>query len=362
MIRRVFGRVVGQSEKGVFMSIEQTQLQTVRAKLAQAELDVIAARQQLATAAFEAAISDDQGKAEGAQLRLDQATSHRDRLLIALTVAEAAEQERLARRGTKEDKARRRATAAHLASLTGHVAKLADLSQQMQVVYDAAVRSAEATYKTLPSTAPQWSLEQLSSDFLRDLIDVERYRLGQAAFVPLTDPSRRPPMRLPEVQDRATGHIPTLTENIAAAVGRLRAAFVRTEIPKPSPVAVGSPTPAAVDGASPYLDSGAPPSPGAAGIVGSPAAPGEGPPLVPAPFIPGGRITGVAVEANGALTSKFAGGSAEPVGEREPDLATGVAAGPEEASQRPDLGGGLTLAPVPYDPAEDPSAFPYLPR
>src|SRR5206468_383362 len=96
---------------------------------------------------------------------------------------------------------------------------------------DAAAKAAEAAWKTLPGNPPNWTTEQLSADYLRDLLDVERYRLGQSSFVPLHDPTRRAPTRLSEVQGYASGAIPTLADCIAATVDRLRAAFVETEPP-----------------------------------------------------------------------------------------------------------------------------------
>ena len=103
MIRRTFGRILSQSTNGAFMSETQIHLATVKAKLATAEADVIEASEKLRTAAFASALSDDPNDDPGlaAQQWLEKVTAHRDRLILALSLAEQAEHDRIARRSSK---------------------------------------------------------------------------------------------------------------------------------------------------------------------------------------------------------------------------------------------------------------------
>src|SRR5436190_657460 len=78
--------------------------EVVRSKLAQANADVADAERQLSAVALDAALTDNHDKAEGAQAWLNKATAHRDRLNVALSVAEQAEAARIAKRGNKEDR------------------------------------------------------------------------------------------------------------------------------------------------------------------------------------------------------------------------------------------------------------------
>jgi hypothetical protein len=138
-IRRLYGRVVAQSKKGTFMSVQQSNLETVQAGLAQVAAELAIAEAALSAVALSAALDPaKQPEYDAALASLNALRSRRSLLQEAIGAAEAAEAARVDERSEKERRSKAKAFAAHLGNYSKHVAELAALAEQQQVAFSKA--------------------------------------------------------------------------------------------------------------------------------------------------------------------------------------------------------------------------------
>src|SRR5207244_3815004 len=154
-------------------------IETVKARLAQAGEDIEAAQQELQRVSLDAALSDDPVAAARAAVdRLAEARSRQEILSAALASAMAAETDRLNGLTEREDKARRRALAQQLAAIERHAAAVSQHQSNLVLDFKKMADASVAARALLPVKlrGPDQGLEnQLTPDYMRDLADCELF-------------------------------------------------------------------------------------------------------------------------------------------------------------------------------------------
>jgi hypothetical protein len=246
---------------------------TVREKLAAVEQDIAAQEAELDRLALQAVLSGDESASQAAA-RLDELRHRREMLDRAFSASEKAEREAKAVASASAFLAQKRALSQHLGRFQRDAAELNAALLAMRDVF----RRFTATGATIKALLPASLLDQrfpfhefLAPGFLRDLADVEAFRLSRGD-VPAPGAVERP-LRLGAYEDRRTGAIKPLSDTLAALVASLRSEFdkhgpSKLESPLPAPAMPVLSDPAPVVGAGPRSsDAGEPRTLGSRGEI-----------------------------------------------------------------------------------------------
>jgi hypothetical protein len=159
----------------------------VRQKLAACEQGIQAAEVELRTISLQAALSEDPDAGHDAIARLNALRSKRELLTNALQAAEQAERERLAALHAREWQARKRS----LAQKTGQLERdAAEVARNLTALQNGIRRMEEAGQSIVALLPPNLRTparpfhELFSPVVMRDLVRLERYRLGDRSSKP----------------------------------------------------------------------------------------------------------------------------------------------------------------------------------
>jgi hypothetical protein len=360
--RRLFGRVVAQAPSGVFLSVVQTQLQSVKDALAEVAKEIEAAEQARHDDLLEASLnpqSEAAAKVDAADVALAGFYAKRSRLQEGLTIAEQAETNRISERDARDLAAKQRAMAAHLGSLVKEIQRVSDCADNLHHTFAKAAKAAQAASALFPHNLREL-IELISVDYLRQLLDLQFHKIGRGELVSLHD-DRHNPILLGSFEHRVTGEIPSLVEIVSGHCEGIKRAFNDQHSPKPKSTAVahravGEP---AEIGSSPGAVSAGNSSSSPEAGAGRPAVPDTSRQAEPAtegdyfPKIRGeiegnplrlgsgpgtqidGALLGVTIGLGGEIIERFAGDVAEAVQRVEPVPAATLAPTPVLAPVAP---------------------------
>jgi hypothetical protein len=193
-------------------------IETVRAKLAQCQGEIQSAETQLQRTALTAVLSDDQSVFEPSA-KLQALRSRKEVLQAALQEAERVEAERLAEFRSREDLARRRALAQHAGSLARNAEAVTKALAELRDAQDRLTASGGSIVALLPPhlRCPARPFDELlGAKNIAELVEVEAYRLS---------PAGRERPQLFGYEDNATGEIRSMAETLAALLDRVKSDF-----------------------------------------------------------------------------------------------------------------------------------------
>jgi hypothetical protein len=105
----------------------------------------------------------------------------------------------------------------------------------MQAAFSKAMVASASASALLPRHMA-WANDFLADAYLRDLLAVETYRVGQSAITSVSDPGK-PPARLRELEHPRTGAVPPMVETAAQNVQNIKGQYApEFAIPKPARV------------------------------------------------------------------------------------------------------------------------------
>lgn len=237
----------------------QTPSQVIKAKLAECQAEIEASEATLRRVSLDAVLGENPAAGFDAVARLNELRAKRELLANALQVAEQDGQDARAALRHQDWQTRARALRQHL----GRVQRdAADVTQALGTLRDAFRRLADTGQSIAALLPPSMRSparpfhEMLSPTYLRDLADVEAFRLSQGG-VPAPGAAEHP-VRLRSYEDAATGAIKPLAEIISEIAGRTRSEFNQAQPNNPQsspPLVTASSAPSV--GVSPFAPSDA---------------------------------------------------------------------------------------------------------
>jgi hypothetical protein len=212
-------------------------LDSVRAKLDACKAEIETAEADLRRVSVSAVLGEDPAAGFDAVTRLNELRTRKELLEAALAQALQQEADHLASAHHRDYLARQRSLRQHL----GRVQRdAADVTQALGSLRDAFRRLADTGQSIVALLPPSMRNparpfhEMLAPDHLRDLADVEAFRLSQGG-IPAPGAVEHP-ARLRQYEDAATGAIQTLADTLGEITGRVRDEFNQAEPIKPSAV------------------------------------------------------------------------------------------------------------------------------
>jgi hypothetical protein len=212
-------------------------LDSVRAKLDACKAQIETAEADLRRVSVSAVLGEDPAPGFDAVTRLNELRSRKELLEAALAQALQQEADAQAALHHRDFQARQRALRQHL----GRVQRDAsDLSLALQATRDAFRRLADTGQSIVALLPPSMRNparpfhEMFAPDHLRDLADVEAFRLSQGGIA--APGAVEHPARLRQYEDTATGAITPLSQILGEITGRVRDEFNQAEPTKPSAV------------------------------------------------------------------------------------------------------------------------------
>jgi hypothetical protein len=179
---RLFGRT-----KDIAACPQNDDVAQVRQKIAACEQDIKAAEADLRRVSLQLALSEDPDAGYDAVARLNQLRSKRELLQHGLQAAEQAEAERLAALHAREWQARKRSLAQKAGQLERDAAEVARALATLQEGIRRMEEAGQSIVALLPPslrTSARPFHELFSPVVMRDLVRLERYRLGDRSSKP----------------------------------------------------------------------------------------------------------------------------------------------------------------------------------
>lgn len=204
--------------------VAPSDLETVKAKIATCDAEIAQAEANLRTVSLQAALSEDPNAGSEAIDRLNQLRGKRELLTNALQAAEQAQAEREAQARHREWQARRRALSQQTGRLQRDAVKVTKALATLEEAIGRMEQAGSAIVALCPPImkTPARPFHELFSPLvMRDLVRLERYRLG--------DKSSRPERlgNYMQFQDPRTGMVRSMTDILSEKIATVKALFER---------------------------------------------------------------------------------------------------------------------------------------